>query len=249
MDDTSTTKGPVRDELLLLGSRQQANIGSARDARAIVTDLREHVRAGAVRSGEDAHRYGTKLVVLYKSLAEQHYDRKSFLDFVRLDVGLARSTFYDWIRVARYATATQARWGVATCLAAGRLIEFFRANPAKARAAGLKRVPETLTDLVGVSFPIDARRTLRFEGDTVLADDVDDALAFQQGGVQERAGLTQAQRAGNDKLREAIARKAALAGVEARLARRKGKNVLHLVIPSGGNVVEIARVIARALEE
>lgn len=247
MAENDDERPKPKDELPVLGTRANANLGSLQQAQMLVNDLREATGRERRRTGEDAHVYGTKIVILYKTLAELHFQRRSFLEFVREDIGLPRSTLNDWVRVARYATAEQSRWGVATCLAAGRLVEFFAEHDEKRRAAGLKRKPETITDLLGVAFPLEDGRTVRFEGEQVFADDVEAALEFQRGGVKPQRGLTNAQRTGNEKLRAAAASVPELKGVAAQLRRKAGRNVLRVDIPAGANLVEIARALERVL--
>jgi hypothetical protein len=248
MPSDATSTPPKTDELGFMHSRLQANHGNPIQIRAQTTALRARAATGRSRGGEDAHEVGTQLAVLYMAFAEHVYEREDFLDYVREDVGIGRTGAFRFMRVARYATAAQARlWGIDACLSAARVVEYLSGDDARWRAAKLRRKPRTISDLAGLALPVDDERQVRFDRDTLEEDDVDAALARLEGAGAGPRKQSAEQRRANEQLGEAVRSRPELSGVEARVGRRRRQEVLTLVIPQGANLVAVAAAIEKAL--
>jgi hypothetical protein len=248
MAEAAKRSAAIVQEVPFLPSREKANPGNAIQIRQRVTDLRERLGFRRARDGEEAHELGTSLVVLYMAFAERVFERASFREFVEADLDLARSTAYRYLRVARYATRAQACWGVDVCLDAARIVEALAAD-AKLRAKhGLRRAPETISDLKGVAFALSDGRKVRFDGATISAVDVE-ALAAEL--VPRPAGtrLPAPLRRANARLAQAIAADPGLAGVEAAYLPRAAGHRLQIALPADGSLKKVAARLAALLEQ
>lgn len=246
---TSEPAPPPTNEIELLGSRRRARRGNAIQVRADVTALRAVISKTNEREGEDAHEIGTQVTILYMKRADQIYGYESFVEFVRVKLRLSRSRLYRYLKVAKYATAAQARWGVDTCVAAGRLIELLRTSAELRRSFRLRAKPETISDLAGVKFPVADGRTIQLKGETLGLDDVEGIIAAlgQAGGRNGARRLRRELLAANEALATGSREHPSLRGVETGFAVRKGRPVFELVMPASADLRAVTLAVLEIL--
>lgn len=230
----------------IFGSREKANRGSAVQVRRDVANLRKTLKKNLEREGADDHDAGTGLAILYMTRADEIFGYASFLRFAKKELGLSRAVVYRLARVARYATASQAKWGTEACIQAASMVDLFAANESLRRAHGLASIPKTITDIAKLELQVAGGRIRLVDapGAPAIEEALDELRAQTNPGERRLpAGL----RAKNVALRRGLAADPDLLGVGAKFVMRNGRKKLDLSIPEGASLTRIARALERVL--
>lgn len=246
---TKPTTTPDATVLEILGRGRSMTANPAR-TRTLVAGLKAGIRRHDESEGVQAQELGTQLATLYRSAAHTLFGYEDFVSFARSELGVRSATMYRFLRVAKYATPKQAEWGVLAVLAAGRLIELLRADPAVRRKVGLaKEEPRTINDIAKVPFRLSGGATLRLDAEFVAEADLEALIDELTGTAVKTQDLPLVLRRKNDELETACASDDALSGVDARFAKKRGKQTLRIDIPRGSDVRAVFAALARIVTD
>jgi len=192
------------------------------------------------------HHWGTKLAWFWGTHADRVLQRKSFAEFLKVDLDLPMSKAYRLARIARYANARQATRGAEWVLACASLVDFLFAHTELAKSLGVRAYPKTISDLGPLVLTLASGKPVRIE--QASATTVEEALELLRKRVGDgTARLPKAGRELQDDLRDACRTDPDLKGVDVRLRRGKSGTRLVLVVESGVNLEKAGRALTKVI--